>query len=134
MNFFYHFRTTKKFPIFWEFVQYLLYTDKGPVADQHWTPISRLCCLCHQDVNINYILKLESYNAEEKAFLEHKNWQFLPQRVIYDNKKSGMTSAEVTELYFRDISDDDIKKLFSIYQDDFEMLGYTFRRDGLSLP
>ena len=129
-------RDTESLPIFWEFVQYLLSTSPA-FFDEHWRRITRHCCLCQGVIDYNNVIKLEHFNTEERAFLEHKRWsdtltsKDLEQNV---NQKHNLTSEQVTELYFRDVSDADVKRLYNIYKADFELFGYTFRRGDLVLP
>ena len=120
-------------PIFWEFVQYLLVTSL-PFYDEHWRPIYRHCCLCQDKIDYNYVIKLEHFE-EETAFLELKQWpDLITTDAVNANQKHNMTSEQVTELYFKDVSDADVKRLYNIYKADFELFGYTFRRGSLVLP
>ena len=101
----------------------------------HWRPIHRHCNLCQGAVDYNYVIKLEHFNTEEPAFLERKQWLDLKTTDPFNvNQKHNMTSAQVTELYFRDVSDADVRRLYHIYNADFELFGYTFRRGSLVLP
>ena len=39
----------------------------------------------------------------------------------------GLDKSELTRTYFEMLSDQDIEKLFNIYQTDFQMFGYRFQ-------
>ena len=57
--------------------------------------------------------------------------QYLPQennfhRVVNGNHQQDMSSTEITKLYFEVLSNDEILKLFEIYQSDFRLFGYSF--------
>ena len=44
------------------------------------------------------------------------------------------SSSEVTAKYFEMLNDDDIKKLYQVYQDDFKLFNYTFTYGKLKFP
>lgn len=130
-------------PIFWEFVQYLLSTSPA-YYDEHWRPTHRHCCLCTQGtVEYNYVIKLEHLKDEERAFLDLKGWRDLVKSNSWDedhgkdfrnaNYRHNLTSAQVTELYFKNISDADVQRLYNIYKADFQLFGYQFKRGNMVL-
>ena len=122
-------------PIFWEFVQYLTSTSSPNVFDEHWRPISVHCNVCKKGIQLDFVIKVEHLN-EEDAFLSYKNWQYVndgPQ-TSYSNVHHNLSSSEITELYFKDIPDEDILKLYNIYEADFLLFDYHFKRGTLEVP
>ena len=43
-------------------------------------------------------------------------------------------SAQVTAKYFEQLSDEDINKIYTVYEDDFKLFDYTFNFGNISLP
>jgi len=129
-------RESDKLPVFWEFVQYLLATNPASY-DEHWRPISKHCSLCQKAIDYDYVLKVEHLKAEEAAFLRHKGWklhQAAKEATKNENNRQNLTSSQITELYFRDISDQDIIRLHKIYSADFKLFDYSFQRGDLKVP
>ena len=44
------------------------------------------------------------------------------------------TSIAMTAKYFGMLSEDDIEKLYQVYQDDFQLFNYTFTHGRLKFP
>ena len=43
-------------------------------------------------------------------------------------------SAQVTAKYFEQLSDEEIMKIYTVYEDDFKLFDYTFNFGNISLP
>ena len=86
-------------------------------------------------VEYNYVIKLEHLKDEERAFLDLKGWRDLVKSNSFRNanNRHNLTSAQVTELYFKDISDADVQRLYNIYKADFQLFGYQFKRGNMVL-
>ena len=128
-------RTTANLPSFWEFVQSVIIRLN---MDEHWRPIYEYCSVCNPvQLKLNtYILKFENLSEESPAFLRHMHWaDNLDQGIALNvNRPTGMSSKEVTQLYFSVLSDDDIRKLYKVYEYDFLLFNYTFKFGNLTLP
>ena len=114
-------------PIFWEFAQYIINTHKD---DEYWRPIYRQCPMC--SVKYNYVLKKETLHEEEAEFLKKFGWQNMlkpAQKETYEKN-----STRIMELYLDDLTDDEVIKLYEVYQYDFLLFGYSFKRGDLELP
>ena len=120
---------TPNMPTFWEFIQWFLRNHKSH-ANEHWCPMIDYCSVC--SMNYNYILKFEHYAEENLEFMKSVNLdQYLPEqnnfhKIVNGNHQRGMSSTEITKLYFEVLSNDEIQKLFEIYQNDFRLFGYYF--------
>ena len=120
---------TANLPTFWEFVQWILRKHKSH-ANEHWCPIIDYCSVC--SMNYNYILKFEHYAEENLAFMQSVQLdQYLPEdndfhKVVNGNHGQHKSSSEITKLYFEVLSNEEIMKLFEIYQNDFRLFGYSF--------
>ena len=121
-----------KVPIFWEFVQELISTHPEDY-NVHWQPISALCFVCEHQYN--YVLKLETLESEQRRLIRHLGWPEIENVKSNANPNHhSLTSRQITQLYFKDIPDDDVRKLYEIYEADFKMFGYTFNHNGVELP
>ena len=45
-----------------------------------------------------------------------------------------MTAEEITALYFEQLDEEDVRKLFRIFEPDFLMFGYSFAFKGKTYP
>ena len=57
--------------------------------------------------------------------------QYLPKdndfhKVVNGNHGQNLSSSYITQLYFEVLSNEEILKLFEIYQNDFRLFGYNF--------
>ena len=128
-------RPNANLPSFWEFVQSVII---GLNMDEHWMPMYKYCSVCNLNEFSNnpYILKFESLDVEETAFLEHMGWNNIVSKAnkLNVNKFGNLSSEEVTQLYFLMLSQEDIIKLFRVYKNDFLLFQYTFSIGNLTLP
>ena len=128
-------RPNANLPSFWEFVQSVII---GLNMDEHWMPMYKYCSVCNLNdfSNDPYILKFESLDVEETAFLEYMGWDdiFSKTNKLNVNKFGNLSSEEVTQLYFSILSQEDIIKLFRVYKKDFLLFQYTFSIGNLTLP
>ena len=121
-------RPEDNLPVFWEFVQWVLHTRD---LNEHWAPISVHCPVCHVDFDL--VLKMENMDFEHEALAKKLGWQrqaglnnSAEERSRRNsNNHHNMSIADVTQLYFQDISSQDIKRLHELYKLDFLMFGYT---------
>ena len=120
-------RPEDNLPVFWEFVQWVLHTKE---LNEHWAPISVHCPVCHLDFDL--ILKMENMDFEHEAVTKKLGWQRAEIKNSAEqgsrrnsNNHHNISIADVTKLYFQDISSQDIKRLHEVYKLDFLMFGYT---------
>ena len=128
-------RPNANLPSFWEFAQSVII---GLNMDEHWIPIYKYCSVCNlnQFSNNPYILKFESLDVEESAFVEYMGWEDIVNKTnkLNVNKFGDMSSEEITQLYFSVLSQEDIMKLFHVYKNDFLLFQYKFKIGNLTLP
>jgi len=129
-------RPSSDLPIFWEFVQFVIESRKSAM-DEHWKPTMNYCSLCV--INYDYVIKFEDYLSEAKGFLRTSNLITLAHEELLDqainpNRPGEMSSSDVTAKYFGMLSDEDIHKLYQVYQDDFRLFNYTFTYGKLKFP
>jgi len=129
-------RPSSDLPIFWEFVQFVIESRKGAM-DEHWKPTFNYCSMCV--LNYDYVIKFEDYLNEAKAFLKTSNLNTLAneevlEEAINPNRPGEMSSSDITEKYFGMLSDEDIHKLYQVYQEDFRLFNYTFTYRKMKFP
>ena len=128
-------RPNANLPSFWEFVQSVIIKLN---MDEHWQPMFQFCSVCHPiQLQVNpYILKFENLNEEQVAFIEDVGWRNKIDNTIQlnVNRFAGISSEEITHLYFSNLSDNDIKNLYKVYEYDFLLFHYTFKIRNITLP
>jgi len=129
-------RPSSDLPVFWEFVQFVIESRKLTM-DEHWKPVTNYCSLC--TLRYDYVIKFEDYINEGKAFLRHSNLtKFVKEDVleqqINPNRPGEMSSSELTAKYFGLLSEEDIRKLYHVYENDFQLFDYTFKLGKINLP
>ncbi|XP_068164937.1 carbohydrate sulfotransferase 12-like [Antennarius striatus] len=108
------------FPSFHNFIQYLIdrKTQRKPF-DQHWRPMYQLCNPCL--IKYDFIGYQETLSEDAEHFLrilKLDNDIKLPPAYI------NVTTKEVVSAYFKQVPIEDRKKLYQIYEMDFELFGY----------
>ena len=129
-------------PSFWEFVQPLIYDYEG-IQDEyvycHIRPIYDHCCICNEDQLkvFRYIMKAEELYNEAPAFIRHMGWENIVnvnEPNINVQRPDELTSKEITQLYFKQLSGDEVLSLYNLYELDFLLFNYTFRFGDIVLP
>ena len=126
---------TERYPIFWEFVQFLL--EGNIYADLHWIPQTRQCPPCSRHP-FQYIFYFEESYQEsfylQDVLMQHRiknpmnmnlekfDIEFAKQQ----DQKMFQKSDSVTKLYFEQLTNEEIRALHKIYINDFRLLGYDF--------
>ena len=106
----------------WEFVQYVL-NNSPKIFDQHFKPIHLLCKTCGFDYN--YILKFENIEAEEKSFAQEIGASEVLESKWENSNKKSMSDEELIKTYFDILSEEEIQKLYKIYEVDFGQFQYS---------
>ena len=126
----------RDYPSFWEFVQFVVHGQAN--ADEHWRPQTAHCPVC-SDKPFHYIFSFEKAKEEEfylkNLIMQHRvkspgnmpEEDFHNEDVEEEDRKRVKISEDVTKLYLKDISDEDLEKLHNIYRIDFKLLGYEFK-------
>ena len=94
-------------------------------------PIYAFCDFC--SFEYDFILKYEELETEFDKFVETAGFKdFLsPSDGTKEFWKGvGMTDEQVLDLYFQQLSQEDIKGLYEKYRHDFKLFGYKFVHNG----
>ncbi len=62
------------------------------------------------------------------------NRRFNVNAFSLQNQPDQLTGDQLTKLYFSQLREEDVRGLFEIYREDFEMFGYTFTFGDLTFP
>ena len=131
-------RPNAKFPSFWEFVQYLLRPEIPMGMDEHWVPTYYHCSICEKShlAVLTHVLKFEHLETENSAFLNYglNMGSFRDIRYTNGNRPEGISSSEITQLYFSTLSNADINGLYKLYQPDFMLFDYNFKYGNIEIP
>ena len=93
--------------------------------DPHWRPITTNCHTC--SIDYDYILRFESLDKEEPLFKMLMQFEvFLEKRSKNVNRPDDYTEDKLTELYFEQLSDEEIAQLYRTYEADFKLFNYQF--------
>jgi len=94
-------------------------------ANEHWIPQTHYCSLC--SIKFDYIIKYESLSDEIPLMWQRIGWYKNLKNESWSNPDhSPKENKELTEIYFKMLSLDDINWLKNYYRFDFLILGYEF--------
>lgn len=121
-------------PIFWEFVQFILDQESKSHLDEHWTPAYYHCGVC--DIHYDAVIKFENLNTEEPLLERYLGIQNqVSFRRENENKVSQeLSEEEVTKIYFESLSNEDVQRLYKLYEAEFLFFGYTFQFRNMTFP
>lgn len=117
-------RTSPDLPTFWEFVQYIINT---PVEfmEEHWAPQSYICSTCL--VRYDTIVHFEKFNREIELFWSSIGISESVEESLWNSHTETLVETEaITNLYFSELSDAEIMRLYKVYKQDFDVFGYSF--------
>lgn len=118
-----HYFKSRNILTFWEFVQWVIDTDPDDM-NEHWQPMYKLCSLCTR--SYKYILKFENLVLETQHLLHLLDIESIIPPTQWNHP--GHTAKEnlvLTQMYFEEISPQDIEELFDIYEIDFKLFDYS---------
>ncbi|XP_035435642.1 carbohydrate sulfotransferase 11 isoform X1 [Spodoptera frugiperda] len=115
---------TEKYPVFEEFVSYVLDEAKAKRSlDMHWTPYTTFCTPCK--FNFDVILKFETLDEDQKFLIQLAHLQDIV-KPEWKNSGKGTTATVhiISNLYAR-LNRRQLDGLYDLYKDDFRLFGYS---------
>ncbi|KAL1005208.1 hypothetical protein UPYG_G00056040 [Umbra pygmaea] len=108
-------------PSFSEFVQYLLdpETERKQPFNEHWRQVYRLCHPCQ--IHYDFIGTLENLEEDSDQLLRILG---VEDQITFPLSNRNRTSASWEHDWFADVPEELRRKLYSLYEADFEMFGY----------
>ena len=103
-----------------EFVQFLT-QPKRPFFDDHWEEMFKTCLPCK--IKYDYVGNLETVPEDAKYMLTDLQLDSLVKFPSKGNSHPTNSTAEF-ERAFRNLPKENLKKLWKIYEKDFEIFGY----------
>lgn len=83
-------------------------------------PITKLCSPC--SVQFDYVIKMENFDSEIKAPLMTAGITAVD---LGQNHMTGTSNRKLIEKYFKNLTLNEVKKLYAKYKRDFLLFGYT---------
>ena len=105
---------------FEDFVNFLVRLKE---FDDHWKPFHMRCLPCSSQYD--YISKFETFNNDIE-YLKQKINLTEEHRKYFFPKRRFKTNFELMKKTFEKIPNKLVHRLYKVYQDDFEMFGYSF--------
>ncbi|XP_052743869.1 carbohydrate sulfotransferase 11 isoform X2 [Bicyclus anynana] len=114
---------TERYPVFEEFVSYVL--DEAKVKrtlDMHWTPYSDFCTPCK--FNFDVILKFETLDEDQRFLIQMARLQEVIKPEWRNSGKGTNTLHNINHLYSR-LKKAQLDGLYNLYKYDFQLFNYT---------
>ena len=99
-----------------EFIRYIIRFPGN--LNEHWRTINSSCLPC--SLKYNFILKLESFQRDFNDLIAE-----LGLDMTVKTSEPAETTADLSLLYFRQLTPTDIRGVYQVYKEDFKMFGYT---------
>ncbi|XP_012987032.3 carbohydrate sulfotransferase 12 [Esox lucius] len=108
-------------PSFSEFVKYLLdpETEQKQPFNEHWRQVYRLCHPCQ--IQYDFIGTLENLEADSDQLLRILG---LEDQIDFPPSNRNRTSTSWEQDWFAEVPEELRRKLYSLYEPDFELFGY----------
>ncbi|XP_072942378.1 carbohydrate sulfotransferase 11 isoform X2 [Epargyreus clarus] len=111
---------TERYPVFEEFVSYVLDEAKAKrTLDMHWTPYTDFCTPCK--VNFDVILKFETLDEDQRFLIQMARLQDI---IKPEWRNSGKGTHNINHLYSR-LKKSQLDGLYKLYKNDFTLFNYT---------
>ncbi len=97
--------------------------------DEHWQSVTSICHPC--EIPYDQIIKLEHFNSEIQPVLERfrtggNNNKYNLTLGNRNNKRPVVDKYSQTNLAYKDIPQDTIRRLYDLYRNDFRLFGYSW--------
>jgi len=109
-----------RMPSWWEFVMAVL---NDQLLDDHWRPMLDLCSVC--GIEYDFLIKFEHLSREEEYLRERLRLKdVIGPRWENKNRKGRATTKELRDSYFGQLSEDEVFRLYQLYESDFQAFEY----------
>ncbi|XP_040072783.1 carbohydrate sulfotransferase 13-like [Ixodes scapularis] len=105
-----------------EFIDYILYQRKNEM-DPHWAPYYMTCQPC--TVKYEVVGKLETASRDFALFFEALGVR--SKDIPHENKSGDHAYRKSARKFFKELTSDQVMRLYERFFFDFEMFGYDFR-------
>ncbi|KAF6715879.1 Carbohydrate sulfotransferase 12 [Oryzias melastigma] len=114
-------RKTGVQPSFYNFIQYIVdpRTERNAPFEPHWRQMFRLCHPCL--VNYDFVGHQETLQEDAQELLKMLK---LEDDIKFPPSYENMTSADSVKDWFQNVPLKDRRKLYKLYEKDFQLFGY----------
>lgn len=108
---------------FTEFIEYLLdpVTSQEDELNPHWRQFYRLCHPCQ--VKYDFIGKYDTLDEDVDKLLNILN---LEDVIRFPKAKPGVPTSDIMRMYFKNVTSQELHKLWKLYAVDYNMFGYKY--------
>ncbi|XP_022814743.1 carbohydrate sulfotransferase 11 isoform X1 [Spodoptera litura] len=115
---------TEKYPVFEEFVSYVLDEAKAKRSlDMHWTPYTTFCTPCK--FNFDVILKFETLDEDQKFLIQLAHLQDIVKPEWKNSGKGNTATVHIISNLYARLNRRQLDGLYDLYKDDFRLFGYS---------
>ena len=101
------------------FKEFANYVIRFPPVDSHWLQYHKLCAPCF--IEYDFIGKYETMDRDAEFVLRHLN---VDKSIQFPKKYKARLGSK--HVYFKNLSEKDIRELWNVYQADYVMFDYKY--------
>jgi len=122
---------------FEKFVKFIIFeieSNSKSYGSLHWWPYTKLCDLCR--IRYNFIGKVETWESDIQQLSELSEFSNFDLSSLIGqkfNRNKEKTTEDTSKLYFKQLSQDLIIKLYTMYESDFLIGGYDFPQNYINM-
>ncbi|XP_078700124.1 carbohydrate sulfotransferase 12-like [Branchiostoma floridae x Branchiostoma belcheri] len=120
------FNITKPVP----FRDFLFSVSKWLMDNEHWTSFSRLCLPCQ--IDYDFIAHIDTVASDVRLFVKKYNIT-ANEEVLPEQRRRHVHDDNVFNKIYAQVPIEEILPLRDIFQEDFDMFGYSFEQDLIKI-
>jgi hypothetical protein len=115
---------------FEKFVRFIIFeieSNSKSYGTLHWWPFTNICDLCH--VHYDFIGKVETWRSDIQnlsEMTEFADFDLSSTNKEKFNQNTKKTKEDISQVYFKQLNQEIIIKLYNIYKSDFLIGGYNY--------
>ena len=121
-------KSVLSFERFVNFIIYEIESNSISHGTLHWWPFTNLCRLCH--IRYDFIGDVETWTSDIKYLsnlTEFSKFNLSSINKEKFNHSARKTKKDASIVYFRQLTEETVKKLYNIYKSDFYIGGYKYQ-------
>ena len=117
-------------PLFVKFVKFIIFeieSNSKSYGTLHWWPFTNICGLCN--VRYDFIGKVETWTSDIRnlsEMTEFKDFDLSSTNKERFNQNTKKSKEDISQVYFKQLNQEIIIKLYNIYKSDFFIGGYKY--------
>ena len=116
-----------KFVKFVKFIIFEIESNSQSYGTLHWWPFTNICGLCN--VRYDFIGKVETWTSDIEnlsEMTEFKDFDLSSTNKEKFNQNTKKSKEDISQVYFKQLNQEIIIKLYNIYKSDFFIGGYKY--------